>query len=257
MAVAAAETPSPARLPDFVAFRRPEPTKSGKPREDGRVTRDHVIVLPGGGYTRISDNESTTIVAWLTSLGLSASYFAYPVGTRHPAVLDAVRGEIRRVRDTGVDRVALVGFSAGGHAAGHAALAPGASARERVDLVLLSYPVVSMMLETHQVSRETLLGPDASSELRAATSVDLLVTLDAPPFFVWHSAEDPVVPVQHSYLLGMALAAAGVRHALHVFPQGRHGLNLARQEGDGDARLWTSLAESWLREEGWLPAVAG
>lgn len=218
------------------------------------MTRDHVIVLPGGGYTRISDNESTTVVAWLESLGLSAHHFAYPVGTRHPAVLDAVRREIRRVRSTGVERIALVGFSAGGHAAGHAALAPGAAPDERVDLAILGYPVVSMMLPTHQVSRETLLGSDASSELRAATSVDLLVTRDAPPFFVWHSAEDPVVPVQHSYLLGLALAAAGVRHALHVFPKGRHGLNLARREGDGDARLWTGLAEAWLREEGWLPA---
>ncbi len=63
------------------------------------------------------------------------------------------------------------------------------------------------------------------------------------------------MPVQHSYLLGMALAAAGVRHALHVFPRGRHGLNLARLDGDGDAVQWTSLAEAWLREEGWLPPV--
>lgn len=216
------------------------------------MTRDHVIVLPGGGYGRISENESTTIVAWLESLGLSASFFAYPVGTRHPAVLDAVRGEIRARRDAGAERIALLGFSAGGHAAGHAALAPGASARERVDLVLLAYPVVSMMLETHRGSRENLIGLDASPQLRAATSVDLLVTPDAPPFFVWHTAEDAAVPVQHSYLLGLALAAAGVRHALHVFPRGRHGLNLARAEGDGDAALWTSLAESWLREEGWL-----
>jgi acetyl esterase/lipase len=216
------------------------------------MTRDHVIVLPGGGYGRISENESTTIVAWLESLGLSASSFAYPVGTRHPAVLDAVRGEIRARRDAGAERIALLGFSAGGHAAGHTALAPGASARERVDLVLLAYPVVSMMLETHRGSRENLIGLDASPELRAATSVDLLVTPGAPPFFVWHTAEDAAVPVQHSYLLGLALAAAGVRHALHVFPRGRHGLNLARAEGDGDAALWTSLAESWLREEGWL-----
>jgi acetyl esterase/lipase len=216
------------------------------------VTRDHVIVLPGGSYTRISDNESTTVVSWLQSLGLSASYFSYPVNTRHPAVLDAVRGEIRARRDAGADRVALLGFSAGGHAAGHATLATGASAREKVDLTILCYPVVSMMLPTHQVSRETLLGPDASLELRAATSVDLLVTPDAPPFFVWHTAEDAAVPVQHSYLLGMALAAAGVRHALHVFPRGHHGLNLARADGDGDAVRWTELCESWLREEGWL-----
>lgn len=216
------------------------------------MTRDHVLVLPGGGYARISDNESTTVVAWLQSLGLSASYFAYPVTTRHPAVLNAVRGEIRRLRATGVERVAVLGFSAGGHAAGHATLAPGATPEERVDLAILCYPVVSMMLPTHQGSRENLLGADATPDLRAATSVDLLVTPDAPPFFVWHTAEDPVVPVQHSYLLGMALAAAGVRHALHVFPNGRHGLNLARAEGDGDARQWTDLCASWLREEGWL-----
>jgi hypothetical protein len=44
-----------------------------------------------------------------------------------------------------------------------------------------------------------------------------------------------------------------VRHALHVFPNGRHGLNLARAAGDGDAVRWTELCESWLREEGWLP----
>ncbi|HWH98220.1 MAG TPA: prolyl oligopeptidase family serine peptidase [Pseudolysinimonas sp.] len=217
------------------------------------MTNDHVIVLPGGRYTYHSANESTTVVAWLESLGMSASLFAYPVNTRHPAVLNTVRAEIRARRDAGADRIALLGFSAGGHAAGHAALAPGATTQERVDLAILCYPVVSMMLPTHQVSRDTLLGPDATLQLRAATSVDLLVTPDAPPFFIWHTAEDSVVPVQHSYLLGMTLAAAGVRHALHVFPHGRHGLNLARAAGNGDARLWTDLCVAWLKEEGWLP----
>jgi acetyl esterase/lipase len=215
------------------------------------MTRDHVIVLPGGGYARLSDNEAQPVVDWLTGIGLSASVFRYPVGTRHPAVIEAVRGEIRARRDAGAGRIALVGFSAGGHAAAHAALAPGASAREKVDLVVLAYPVVSMLLETHQGSRENLIGLDASPELRAAASVDQLVTPQAPPFFIWHTAEDAAVPVQHAYLLGMALAAAGVRHALHVFPRGGHGLNLARGPGAGDASLWTSLAESWLREEGW------
>jgi acetyl esterase/lipase len=218
------------------------------------MTNDHVIVLPGGGYSRLSDNESHTIVEWLQTLGLSASVFGYPVGAaaRHPAVLDAVRGEIRARRDAGAERIALIGFSAGGHAAGHAALAPGAAENERVDLAILGYPVVSMMLDTHRGSRDNLVGLDASHELRAATSLDLLVTSGAPPFFIWHTAEDAAVPVQHSYLLGMALAAAGVRHALHVFPRGRHGLNLARLDGDGDAVQWTDLAESWLIEEGWL-----
>ena len=216
------------------------------------MTRNHVIVLPGGGYSRLSDNESQPIVDWLTSLGLSASYFAYPVKTRHPAVLDAVRAEIRRHRDAGVERVALLGFSAGGHAAAHATLAPGAAPEERVDAAILCYPVLSMMLPTHEESRLNLIGPDATPEERAATSAELLVTPHAPPFFIWHTAEDEPVPVEHSYLLGAALADAGVPHALHVFPRGPHGLNLACGAGAGAAARWTELCEDWLREEGWL-----
>jgi acetyl esterase/lipase len=211
---------------------------------------DHIIVLPGGGYHRLAPHEGEPVAAWLRGLGLDASVFDYPVLTRHPGVQDAVRGEIRRVRAAGADRVALIGFSAGGHAAAHAALAPGATAEERVDLVVLGYPVVSMLLESHRVSRQNLLGTTAMPAERAATSADLLVTASAPPFFIWHTAQDAAVPVQHSYLLGMALAAAGVPHALHVFEKGAHGLGLA--EGSGEAQRWTSLCEGWLREEGWI-----
>jgi len=207
---------------------------------------DHLIVLPGGGYHRHAPHEGEPVAAWLRGLGLAASVFAYPVKTRHPAVLEAVRGEIRRVRDAGASRVGLVGFSAGGHAAAHAALAEPGTA----DLVVLGYPVVSMLLDTHKGSRDNLLGPAPTPAERAATSADLLVDASAPPFFVWHTADDAVVPVQHSYLLGMALAAAGVRHELHVFPHGKHGLGLA--EGSGAPARWTSSCEEWLRGEGWI-----
>ncbi|MBX3195756.1 MAG: prolyl oligopeptidase family serine peptidase [Schumannella sp.] len=206
---------------------------------------DHLIVLPGGGYRRHAPHEGEPVAAWLRGLGFAASVFAYPVKTRHPAVLDAVRAEIRRVRDAGAGRVGLVGFSAGGHAAAHAALAPGTAPEERVDLVVLGYPVVSMLLDTHKGSRDNLLGPAPTPGERAAASVDLLVTASAPPFFLWHTADDAVVPVQHSYLLGMALGAAGVPHELHVFPHGRHGLGLA--EGSGLPSRWTALCEAWLR----------
>jgi len=210
---------------------------------------DHVLVLPGGGYARHAPHEAEPVAAWLEGLGVAASVVRYPISTRHPGPLDAVRAAIRAVRAAGATRVALLGFSAGGHAAGMAALAPAAAA-ERVDAAILAYPVVSMLLPTHAGSRHELLGDDATEAERAATSLERLVTPDAPPLFVWHTAEDRVVPVEHSYLLAQALAAADVAHELHVFPDGPHGLGLA--DGAPGADAWTRLSADWLHRGGWI-----
>lgn len=203
----------------------------------------HVIVLPGGGYHRHAPHEGEPVAEWLRGLGYDASVFEYPVLTRHPGPLDAVRAEVRRVRAAGARRVGVLGFSAGGHAAGMAAYAAGASELERVDAAVLCYPVVSMMLPTHKGSRVNLLGEKATWDARRATSLDQLVTASAPPTFVWHTAEDGVVPVQHAYLLGMALAGAAVPHELHVYPGETHGVGLAP---DAPAGAWTDACAAWL-----------
>jgi acetyl esterase/lipase len=210
----------------------------------------HVLVLPGGGYHGHAPHEDGVVVDWLRSLGLGASSFHYPVQTRHPAPLDAVRAELRRLRAEVDGPLGILGFSAGGHAAGMATLAPGAAEDELPDFAILGYPVISMQLGTHAGSRENLIGLDATPELRAETSVDLLVTPAAPPFFIWHTGEDQGVPVEHSYLLGTALAHAGVPHALHVYPRGVHGIGLG--EGTGLAEHWTRDCAEWLRENGWI-----
>ena len=109
---------------------------------------------------------------------------------------------------------------------------------------MLGYPITSMEMETYRPARLILLGEDAPPELRRATSLDALVTAGAPPFFVWHTAEDPYVPVEHSYRLAAALAAQDVPHALHVFSKGPHSLGLAH--GAGEPSAWTELAAAWL-----------
>jgi acetyl esterase/lipase len=203
----------------------------------------HVIVLPGGGYAEHAAHEAEPIVAWLAEIGLRASVFRYPLNVRHPKPLDALLGEIRRLRSEGVQRVGLVGFSAGGHLAGMAALTPG----ETVDFAVLGYAITSTETEIYRPSQVILLGEDASPELRRATSLDALVTPQAPPFFVWHTAEDPYVPPEHTYLLATALAANRVLHAVHVFAHGPHSLGLAH--GAGEAAKWTELAKVWMYEQ--------
>jgi acetyl esterase/lipase len=206
-----------------------------------------IIVLPGGGYSTHVEHEAEPIVDWLGGLGVRAGVFRYPLLARHPEPLRALRAEIRRLRDGGADRIGLVGFSAGGHLAGLAALAPGADPSEAVDFVVLGYAITSMETETYRPARLILLGEDASPEVRRATSLDALVKRSSPPFFVWHTAEDAYVPPEHSYRLAASLAAHGVPHTVHVFAHGPHSLGLAR--GEHDAAAWTTLAASWIAEQ--------
>src|ERR1700753_3167415 len=83
-----------------------------------------VIVLPGGGYAEHVPHEAERVAGWLEGLGVRAGVFRYPLHARHPVPLEALRAEIRRRRDAGADRIGVVGFSAGGHLGGLAALAP-------------------------------------------------------------------------------------------------------------------------------------
>ena len=205
-----------------------------------------MIVLPGGGYAAHAAHEAEPVAGWLRGLGIAASVFRYPLNVRHPVPRDALLREIRDRRAAGADRVGLTGFSAGGHLAGLAALAPGAGSAEAVQFAVLGYPITSMETETYRPSRLILLGEGASPQARRSASLDALVTPQSPPFFAWHTAEDAYVPPEHTYRFAAALAANGVPHAVHVFAHGPHSLGLA--EGAGDTAAWTRLAASWLRE---------
>jgi acetyl esterase/lipase len=211
------------------------------------VTGTHVIVLPGGGYAVHTEHEAEPVARWLDSIGVRASVFRYPLNARYPVPLDALRAEIARRRAEGAQRIGLIGFSAGGHLAGLAALAPGAAPDETVQFAVLGYAITSMETETYRPARLILLGEDASPQLRRSTSLDSLVTPQSPPFFVWHTAEDPYVLPEHTYRFASALAASQVPHAAHVFAHGPHSLGLAR--GAGETAIWTTLAEAWIHEQ--------
>jgi acetyl esterase/lipase len=207
----------------------------------------HMIVLPGGGYAEHASHEAEPVARWLSVIGVQASVFRYPLNARHPAPLDALRAEIGRRRAGGAQRIGLIGFSAGGHLAGLAALAPGAAPDETVQFAVLGYAITSMETETYRPARLILLGEDASPQLRRSTSLDALVTPQSPPFFVWHTAEDLSVPPEHTYRFASALAASHVPHAVHVFAHGPHSLGLAQDAGE--AAIWTALANAWIQEQ--------
>ena len=95
-----------------------------------------------------------------------------------------------------------------------------------------------------------MLGENPSKESLRELSNDLHVTPRTPPTFLWHTADDPVVPIEQSLLYARALDRHGVPFELHVFPHGPHGLGLS--EGSSyvgespEVAQWTRLCEVWL-----------
>jgi hypothetical protein len=66
-----------------------------------------MIVLPGGGYAGHAPHEAEPIADWLGQIGVPASVFRYPLHTRHPVPLEALRAEISRRRADGAQRIGL------------------------------------------------------------------------------------------------------------------------------------------------------
>ncbi|WP_404477920.1 alpha/beta hydrolase [Novosphingobium sp. BL-52-GroH] len=231
-----------------------------------------VMVTPGGGYQRIViDKEGYEIARWLTARGFTAFVLFYRLPGEgwssgpETALADAQRAMrlIRhRARDFAIDpeRVAAMGFSAGGHLCadlGGRFAAPVYSAMDAADKLSAKpfcaapiYPVVSMDPGiAHAGSRTLLLGPSPSAALEAAHSPDRTVPAGAPPHFLVHAEDDDVVPVENTVRLRAALKARGIPVETHLFANGGHGFGLRRAIGK-PVEAWPDLWRAWVQTIG-------
>ena len=100
----------------------------------------------------------------------------------------------------------------------------------------------------HHGSRVNLLGEDAPEELVKHLSGELSVREDAPPMFLWHTADDGAVPVENSLMMAQALRNKKVPFELHIFPHGEHGLGLAPESPV--VAQWAGLSVTFLKNLG-------
>ncbi len=242
------------------------------------ATGSAVVICPGGGYGMLAvEHEGKQVAEWLNGLGVAAFVLKYRLGPRyhHPAMLDDAGRAIRIIRANAakwkVDpgRVAIMGFSAGGHLASTAgthftagkpdAVDPVERLSSRPDRVILVYPVVALATPYgHSGSLRNLLGDHPSQELIESLSNERQVTKDTPPTFLAHTNADTGVPAENSLLFAMALRKAGVPVELHLFELGRHGLGLGagapqfNVPPEPSFQVWPKLCENWLKNQGFL-----
>jgi acetyl esterase/lipase len=237
---------------------------------NGRGAGTAVIVAPGGGYTGLAMNhEGRQVANWLNSLGVSALVLKYRLGPRyrHPIELGDAQRAIRLVRARAAefgalpDRVGMLGFSAGGHLTATAgthfdpgkpdAADPIDRVSSRPDFLVLAYPVIlSRAPYAHQGSFNALLGANPDPALLDDLSLDLRVTKDTPPTFLFHTNADTGVPAENSVQFYLALRKAGVEAEIHIFQPGAHGVGLGM--GDSVLEAWPPLLSTWFRNRGLL-----
>lgn len=231
-----------------------------------------VLLTPGGGYKWVVvDKEGYEMARWLTARGFTAFVLFYRLpgegwasGPDTPLV-DAQRAMrlIRhRAKDFAIDpeRVAAMGFSAGGHVCADLSTRFQARVYEPADeadrlsakpfCAAPVYPVISMDPSiAHPGSRNLLLGPNPTSQLEAAHSPDRVMPADAPPHFILHAEDDDVVPVENALRLRAALKARGIPVETHLFANGGHGFGLRKAMGK-PVEAWPELWRAWARTIG-------
>jgi acetyl esterase/lipase len=234
-----------------------------------------VLVIPGGGYIRVViDKEGFETARRLNVAGVTAFVLRYRLPgdgwtPRTAAPLQDAQRAMRLIRADaarfGIDpaRVAVMGFSAGGHVAAtlctrHAEAAyPPLDAADgqdaRPDLACLMYPVIDMSPpHAHRGSREALLGSAPAPDAEAAASPHRHVNAHTPPTFLVHAMDDDSVPVENSVGYLAALRAAKVPAEAHLFEEGGHGFGLRLIQGK-PAAAWPDLFLAWAGRRGLLP----
>ncbi len=244
-----------------------QPQPNLKPFLLGAKNSPACVVVPGGGYSHLGTWEGDAVAHWLNSLGIVAFVLEYRFKpyTYHEIKEDGRRA-VRVVRagaeEYGIDpnRIAMIGFSAGGHLTGCTSVfydAPLEKVDEidevssRPDASILCYAVLSGEEGVCETSSfENFLADEFSLEMINQYAIDQHVRPDMPPVFLWHAVTDFVVSVKNSMLTANALIDAGVPVEMHIYPDGSHGMGL----GGRDGRIfgcegWVQCCADWLKRQ--------
>lgn len=222
--------------------------------------RPAIVVCPGGGYLYCCPREAEPVAMSYANAGFHTFVLRYSVGWKAAgfAPLDEISWAIGYIRENAEqwnidpEKIAVCGFSAGGHLA----LSAGLLAENKPNAMILGYPATSAPnLPGMDFMLKLLTGKQEVTD-EDAVCFDLVpqITSGAPPVFLVATAEDPLtafgaLPVAKAY------SDLHMKYELHIFQFGGHGYSLANEAAaDGSRRKideafshWQHLSVSWLK----------
>ena len=210
--------------------------------------RPAVLVIPGGGYAMCSDREADPVALAYAKAGYHAFILRYSVGNdaTWPRPLEDYEEAMTLIRDHAeelhvyADKIAVVGFSAGGHLAAAAATL----AKNRPNAAVLGYAVLE-----GETARECL-----------SSAPDLVSAVDDKtcPCFLFATRTDNIVPISNTLNFSRALDAAGIAFESHVYAYGPHGFSVCDPSVLDPGTQICPRAARWVEDSiAWLGDVFG
>ncbi|MHA8105712.1 alpha/beta hydrolase [Aquirufa sp. 5-AUSEE-100C1] len=223
-----------------------------------------VIIFPGGGYRILAaSHEGSDVAKKLNEIGVHSMVVHYrlPDSTRQEdmkyAPLQDAQQAIRVARqqaagwNVDVNKIGVMGFSAGGHLAASAAThfdvdytKQNDGINLRPDFQILIYPVITFRSYTHQGSVNSLLGKNKSEDLLRLFSNEEQVNALTPRAFLVHASDDKAVPLSNSLNFAAALANYNVPVDLHVMAKGGHGFGMNNKTTEEN---WFDRLTTWFK----------
>ena len=238
-------------------------------------TKAAVIICPGGSYHHFGLNhEGKDVALWFQSIGVNAFVLKYRVsgnGFHHPAMLEDVQRTMQLIRENAneynidVDKVGVIGFSAGGHLALLAAefgeksnelakLGINTNVSLMPNFIMPIYPVVSMQDDiAHLWSRKSLLGKDQGQDRKDAFSMELNVTKNMPPVFLLAAKDDKTVDYRNSVRMDEALTNGNVPHKYILLEEGGHGFGMGNNDFVHSTQWNETMLKPWLEQINIIP----
>ena len=236
--------------------------------EHRRESYPCVVVIPGGAYRFCSQREAEPVALEYFAAGFNVvllnQYSVMEMAKDYHPLCDigTTIMEIREnAKEWGCDahRIAVVGFSAGGHLAASSGTMWKCEAvqkkldayhgENRPDAMILCYPVIRADEYTHEESIRYVSGCAPEEDGYRYWAVQNHVDEDTCPAFVWHTVDDELVPVENSIAMIASLQKHHIPFECHLFPHGAHGMSVCTEETasyDAYNGRWVQMSIQWL-----------
>lgn len=211
-----------------------------------------VIICPGGGWFTLSEREGEPVAMEFLQRGFQPNVLHYSLEIEQALsdmdeAVDYLKNHSEML-DIDPEQMILLGFSAGGQLAA----LYGNRYLTGIKAVVLCYSLCDMKSVLNYVEGDEITRQNKNILKTVVTVVDettdpiRYVNENTPPTFLWHTADDELLPVRNTMKYAIRLSEQNIPFELHIYEHGVHGISLGKPSTAAKASEINSHCAQWF-----------